>query len=55
MPYYKKIYYVEQSIDSVLNQSYQDLELIIIYDYENKEDLKFLKQILLTLSNFDFL
>tara|TARA_B100000579_G_C22741628_1_gene809406 strand:- start:268 stop:981 length:714 start_codon:yes stop_codon:yes gene_type:complete len=45
MPYYKKINYVEQSIDSVLNQSYQDLELIIIYDDENKEDLKFLKQI----------
>ena len=38
MPYYKKINYVEQSIDSVLNQSYQDLELIIIYDDENKEE-----------------
>ena len=45
MPYYKKIKYVEQSIDSVINQSYQNLELIIVYDDESKEDLKFLKQI----------
>ena len=45
MPYYKKIKYVEQSIDSVINQSYQNLELIIVYDDESKEDLKLLKQI----------
>ena len=45
MPYYKKIKYVEQSIDSVINQSYQNLELIIVYDDESKEDLMLLKQI----------
>ena len=45
MPYYKKINYVEQSIDSVLNQSYQNFELIIVYDDENKEDLTLLKKI----------
>ena len=45
MPYYKKIDYVEKSIDSVLSQSYQDLELIIVYDDENKKDLSYLKKI----------
>ena len=45
MPYYKKIDYVEKSIDSVLNQSYQNFELIIVYDDENKKDLTHLKEI----------
>tara|TARA_Y100000590_G_scaffold373784_1_gene437821 strand:+ start:152 stop:865 length:714 start_codon:yes stop_codon:yes gene_type:complete len=45
MPYYRKIDYVTQTINSVLNQSYQNFELIIIYDDENKEDLVYLKKI----------
>lgn len=43
MAYFDKKKYVESSIDSVLNQSHKDLELLIIYDDETKKDLKFLQ------------
>ena len=37
MPYYKKELYVEESIKSILNQSYQNFEIILINDnVENK-------------------
>ena len=42
MPYYKNRKYVKKSILSVLNQSFKNLELIIIFDDTNNEDLKFL-------------
>ena len=45
IPYYKKKKYIEQSINSVINQNYRNFELIIVYDDENKADLGFLKKI----------
>ena len=39
MPYYEKRDYFFDSITSVLNQTYKNLEIIIIYDKKNKEDL----------------
>ena len=45
-PYYKKKKYIEFAINSVLQQTYKNFELIIIYDDENKEDLNFLKKII---------
>jgi teichuronic acid biosynthesis glycosyltransferase TuaG len=45
-PYYKKKKYIESAINSVLQQTYKNFELIIIYDDENKEDLNFLKKII---------
>ena len=45
-PYYKKKKYIELAIDSVLQQTYKNFELIIIYDDQNKEDLSFLKKII---------
>ena len=45
IPYYKKKKYITSSINSVLKQSYKNLELIIIYDDSNHEDLIILKNL----------
>jgi teichuronic acid biosynthesis glycosyltransferase TuaG len=42
MPYYKKKDFFLESIQSVLNQTYQNFEIIIIYDDPNIIDLKFI-------------
>ena len=44
MPYYKKKKYLQKTLNSILNQSYKKYELIIIYDDENKNDLRFIKK-----------
>ena len=43
IPYYKKKEYIISSINFVLNQTYKNLEIIIIYDDLNKEDLSEIK------------
>ena len=45
MPYYRKKKYVDNAIISVVNQSYKNLELIIIYDDEDISDFEFLKSV----------
>ncbi len=45
IPYYKKKKYLKKTIQSVLNQTYQKFEIIIVYDDDSKEDLKFVKKI----------
>ena len=45
MPYFKKKEYVERSILSVINQTYKNLELIIIYDDESMDDFKYISNI----------
>ncbi len=45
IPYYKKKKFISKTLDSVINQSYKNLEIIIIYDDENKTDLNFIKKI----------
>ncbi len=45
IPYYKKREYIKQSINSVLNQTYKNFEIIIIYDDEQLSDLDYLKSI----------
>ena len=46
MPYYKKIDYVRRAINSVLNQTYQNYELLIIYDDTDQKDLDKLQNII---------
>ena len=45
IPYYKKRNFIKETILSVINQSYNDLEILIIYDDTNLNDLEFIKEI----------
>ncbi len=45
IPYYKKKFFIKKTIKSVLNQSYKNFEIIIIYDDNDKKELKFIKNI----------
>ena len=42
IPYYKKKSSILNSVNSVLNQTYTNFEIIIIYDDEDKSDLDFI-------------
>ena len=45
IPYYKKKDYILKTINSVLRQTYKNIEIIIIYDDNEKEELKLIKNI----------
>ena len=45
IPFFKKKNFIDQSISSVLNQSYSNIEIIIVYDDEEKSDLEYLRKI----------
>ena len=45
IPYYKKRNFIKETIVSVINQSYDYLEILIIYDDTNLNDLAFLQEI----------
>tara|TARA_B100001248_G_scaffold250691_1_gene225033 strand:+ start:188 stop:934 length:747 start_codon:yes stop_codon:yes gene_type:complete len=45
IPYYRKRNFVKDSIISVINQTYQNLEVLLIYDDTNLNDFEFLKEI----------
>ncbi len=42
MPYYRKKNYFFKSVNSVLNQTYTDFEILIIYDDQNRNDLEYI-------------
>ena len=42
MPYFKKKKYVKYSVLSVLNQTFKNFELIIVYDNKTSDELKFI-------------
>ena len=46
IPYYKKIDYIEKTILSILDQTYKNFEIIIVYDDHNFKELKSLKKII---------
>ena len=46
IPYYKKSKYINQTINSILNQTYKNIEIIFVYDDSNQEDLEYIKRIL---------
>lgn len=55
MPYFKKREYVEQSILSVMYQTYNKLELIIVYDDDSYKDYEYLSSICKKFNNIKIL
>ena len=45
IPYYKKKKFILDSINSVVSQTYKEIEILIVYDDESYDDLKFLEKI----------
>ena len=45
--YYKKKLFLRETLQSILNQSYKNYEIIFVFDDEDKKDLKFVRQNLL--------
>ena len=43
IPYYKKRYYIRQTLQSILKQNYKNFEILLIYDDEDQTDLVLLK------------
>ena len=43
IPYYKKKYFFEKTINSIVNQTYRNFEVILIYDDNHKTELSFVK------------
>ena len=46
IPYYKKIDFIKKTLNSVLDQTFQDFEIILIYDDVNLDDLKFIEDLI---------
>ena len=46
IPYFRKKKYFFKTINSVINQSYKKIEIILIYDDENKEDVTYIKKLI---------
>ena len=47
IPYFKKKQYFKKTFDSVINQDYQNFEIIIIYDDEDLTELQFIRKIIM--------
>ena len=47
IPYFKKKLYFKKTFDSVINQDYQNFEIIIIYDDEDLTELQFIRKIII--------
>ena len=45
MPYFKKRYFLKDSINSILKQTYQNFEILLIDDEVSEESLNFLEEI----------
>jgi len=46
IPYFKKKLFIKETLDSVICQTYKNLEIIIVYDDTDKRDLDYIKDLL---------
>ena len=44
IPYYKNLKYIFKCVQSIYNQNYKNLEIILVYDDNNKSDLRVIKK-----------
>jgi len=44
IPFYKKKKYIQETVDSILKQTYENIEILIVYDDLEKDDLNFLRE-----------
>ena len=44
IPYYKNLKYIYKCVQSIYNQNYKNLEIILVYDDKNKSDLREIKK-----------
>ena len=42
--YYKKKDFIKKTLESILNQTYKNYEVIFVYDQEEKKDLEFVSR-----------
>ncbi len=55
IPYYKKKEFIAETLNSIFNQTYKNYEIIIIYDDESLNDLKYLKELVKEKNNIKIL
>ena len=44
--YYKKKKFIKKTINSIFMQNYKNYEIILVYDDDDKNDLKYLRDLL---------
>lgn len=52
LTYYKKKNFIKRCLDSIVDQTYRNFEVIMVYDDDKKEDLKYIKKISKKISRF---
>jgi len=45
IPYYKKKLYIEEAVNSAINQTFRDIEIIIVFDDPEGNDLSYIEKI----------
>ena len=46
IPYFKKIEFIQKTLKSVFNQTYKNIEIIIIFDDQNQIELKKIRSLI---------